>query len=73
MPAKYSQPQPTVHHIVLKRHHKWLIGSFTSLVLIFMILISIFTYSIFTRMEVTNKALAAATGKAYKDIEETAN
>jgi len=35
----------------LKKHHKWLIGSFTSLILIFMITVSVFTYMIFIRQE----------------------
>ena len=37
--------------MALKRHHKWLIGSFTSLVIIFMVTVSIFTYMIFIRQE----------------------
>jgi len=46
-----------VHHVTLKKHHKWIIGSFTSLVLIFMITISIFTYSIFVRQELNYNLL----------------
>jgi len=41
----------------LKKHHKWLIGSFTSLVIIFMITISIFTYMIFIRQELNYNLL----------------
>lgn len=37
--------------MALKRHHKWLIGSFSSLVIIFMVTVSIFTYMIFIRQE----------------------
>jgi len=37
--------------MALKRHHKWLIGSFTFLVIIFMITISVFTYMLFIRQE----------------------
>ncbi len=43
--------------MALKRHHKWLIGSFTSLVLIFMITISIFTYMLFIRQEINYSSL----------------
>ena len=37
--------------MALKTHHKWLIGSFSSLVIIFMVTTSIFTYTIFVRQE----------------------
>ncbi len=43
--------------MTLKKHHKWLLGSFTSLVLIFMITISIFTYMIFIRQELNYNIL----------------
>ena len=58
MPQKYPESRPIVHHhIVLKPHHKWLIGSFTSLVIIFMVTISIFSYMIFTKQELNKKVL----------------
>jgi len=41
----------------LKKHHRWLIGSFTSLIIIFMITISIFTYMIFIRQELNYNLL----------------
>ena len=44
-----------IHHVQLKRHHKWIIGSFTSLILILMITLSIFTYTIFVRQELYYK------------------
>lgn len=43
--------------MVLKKHHKWLIGSFTSLVIIFMITVSVFTYMIFIRQELNYNLL----------------
>ena len=43
--------------MALKRHHKWLIGSFTSLVIIFMVTISVFTYMLFIRQEVNHNLL----------------
>ena len=43
--------------MTLKKHHKWLIGSFTSLIIIFMITISIFTYMIFIRQELNYNLL----------------
>ncbi|HEA46241.1 MAG TPA: trypsin-like serine protease [Candidatus Pacearchaeota archaeon] len=36
----------------LKRHHKWMIGSFSTILIIFMITISVMTYVIFVRQEV---------------------
>jgi len=43
--------------MTLKKHHRWLIGSFTSLIIIFMITISIFTYMIFIRQELNYNLL----------------
>src|SRR3990167_39702 len=58
MPSKYSQhPAVVHHHIVLKPHHKWLIGSFTTLIVIFMITLSVFSYMIYTKQEVNKKVL----------------
>ena len=44
-----------IHHVQLKRHHRWIIGSFTSLILILMVTLSIFTYMIFVRQELHYK------------------
>ena len=43
--------------MALKRHHKWLIGSFSSLMIIFMITIGIFTYMIFVKQELNYNLL----------------
>jgi len=43
--------------MALKKHHKWLIGSFSSLVIIFMISSSIFTYTIFIKQELNFNVL----------------
>lgn len=43
--------------MALKRHHKWLIGSFSSLVIIFMITIGVFTYMIFVKQELNYNLL----------------
>lgn len=43
--------------MALKRHHKWLIGSFSTLVIIFMITSGIFMYTIFLRQEVNYNTL----------------
>jgi len=50
--------RPIVHHqITLKRHHKWLIGSFTTIVFLFMIIMSIFVYMMFIKQEINYNAL----------------
>jgi S1-C subfamily serine protease len=43
--------------MALKKHHRWLIGSFSSLVLILLITLSIFTYVIFIRQEINYNVL----------------
>ncbi|MDP3987396.1 MAG: trypsin-like peptidase domain-containing protein [Nanoarchaeota archaeon] len=52
------QYKPIVHYqITLKRHHKWLIGSFTTIIILFMIIMSVFIYMIFIKQEVNYQAL----------------
>lgn len=43
--------------MALKRHHKWIIGSASTVIIIFMITISVFTYLSFVRQEVNNDVL----------------
>lgn len=43
--------------MALKKHHKWLIGSFSTLVIVFMITSSIFMYTIFIRQEINYNVL----------------
>ena len=58
MSAKYSQPRPIInHHIVLKPHHKKIIIGGSSLIVILIIALSIFTYTSFTRLELSSKVL----------------
>ncbi len=59
-----SSRPTTHHHITLKRRHKWLIGSFTSLVIIFMVTISVFAYMIFAKQELNYNLL----NKEIKDL-----
>ena len=39
------------HHVVLKPHHKWIIGSASTLLIILMVTVSVFTYINFGRQE----------------------
>ena len=57
MSAKYSERPTANHQITLKKHHKWLLGGFTSIIVIFMIVMSIFTYMIFVKQEVNRQQL----------------
>ena len=61
MPPKYfkeTRPRPIVHHhIVLKPHHKWILGGLGTVVIVFMITISIFVYLSFVRHELSNSLL----------------
>lgn len=43
--------------MALKRHHKWIIGSFSSLIIIFMITLSVFTYITFAKQELNYNLL----------------
>ncbi len=60
--------------MALKKHHKWLIGSFSSLVIVFMITSSIFMYTIFIRQEVNynvlNEKLEELKAEAYLSIND---
>ena len=42
---------PTVHHLEIKRHHKWIIGSVSSLLLIIVIINSIMLYFLYGQLE----------------------
>jgi len=59
MPIKTSSSvRPIVHHhIVLKPHHKWIIGGVSGLLIIFMISMSVFVYMIFVKQELNYKDL----------------
>jgi serine protease Do len=58
MPQRYPESRPIVHsHIILKPHHKKLIIGGSSLIVILMITLSIFTYMIYTKQELYNKVL----------------
>jgi S1-C subfamily serine protease len=55
--GKINKHKKVINKMALKRHHKWLIGSFTSVVMIFMITVSIFTYMIFVRQGLNYNSL----------------
>ena len=44
--------------MALKRHHKWLIGSFSTLIIIFMIAIGILLYSLFVQQKLNYNSLS---------------
>jgi S1-C subfamily serine protease len=51
--------------MALKKHHKWIIGSFSSLIIIFMITTSVLMYVIFVKQEYNNNQL----NKKITDLE----
>lgn len=55
------------HHIILKPHHKWIIGSASTILIIFMITISVFTYMTFVRQELNYGLL----NKKISDIQKS--
>ncbi len=57
----------------LKRHHKILIGSFSSLVLIFMIIISIFVYTMFIKQTVDYNTLENKISELEADTQSKLN
>src|SRR3989338_11464618 len=74
MPSKYSQhPAVVHHHIVLKPHHKWLIGSFTTFIVIFMITLSAFSYMIYTKQEINKKVLEKKIADLKAETNENIN
>jgi len=74
MPPKYSSSSgQVVHHIVLKPHHKWLIGSFTTLIVIFMITLSAFSYMIYTKQEINKKVLEKKIADLKAETNENIN
>ena len=58
MSQKYSQP--TVHHIEIKRHHKWIIGSVSSLVIIALVLNSFLIYFLYGQVELSYDELKSS-------------
>ncbi|MEX2017619.1 MAG: trypsin-like peptidase domain-containing protein [Candidatus Pacearchaeota archaeon] len=50
MPLKNTQP--AIHHIEIKKHHKWILGSLTSLLLIAVIANSILLYFLYGQVEI---------------------
>ena len=75
MVIKSSGPRPIVHHhIVLKPHHKWIIGSASTILIIFMITVSVFTYMIFVRQELNygllNKKISDVQKSTQTQIDE---
>jgi S1-C subfamily serine protease len=55
----YREPQRPIvhHHIILKPHHKWIIGGVSTLLILFIIIMSVFMYIIFVKQELNYNAL----------------
>ena len=69
MSQKHSEQRPIIHHhIVLKPHHKKLIIGGTSLVVIFMIVMSVFVYMIYTKMQLNYTLLDKKIDTRISDV-----
>ena len=66
MPTKY--PQTPAHTIVLKKHHKWIIGSFSSIVVIYMIVSGILLYTSFVKQNLNYIELNQKVTNTQSDI-----
>ncbi|MEK6847713.1 MAG: trypsin-like peptidase domain-containing protein [Nanoarchaeota archaeon] len=59
MPLRDKEPvRPIVHHhIFLKPHHKWILGGAGTIIIIFMVVMSVFMYTIFVKQELNYQLL----------------
>src|SRR3990167_5002683 len=64
MAAREFQP---VHHIEIKRHHKIILGSLSSLIIIILILNSVFIYLLYARAELQYSQLNSNIDKLEAD------
>ncbi len=62
MSAEYTQ-----HQIILKPHHRWIIGGASTILIIFMITVGIFAYMIFVKQELDYNLL----GKKISDVQKS--
>lgn len=62
------------HHIVLKPHHKWILGGVGSLIVILLITLSIFSYASYVRQEynynLLNKKISDLSTETQKNIND---
>jgi len=74
MPLKYSNQRSIVHHhIVLKPHHKWILGGAGGIIVIFMIALSVFTYTSFVRQELNYNSLDKRLGDLRTETQKNVN
>jgi len=59
--------------MALKKHHKWLIGSFSSLIILFMLTTSIFMYLIFVKQEFNYRVLDQKISDSQADAQGKIN
>lgn len=59
MPRNFpSDQRPIVHHhVILKPHHKWILAGTSGIVILFLIALSVFTYTSFVRQELNQNVL----------------
>lgn len=70
MKRGYPVKKPKNYPVEFKRHHKWIIGSFSSLLVIFIIISSILTYSLFARQEIAQREINAELAEIKSELNE---
>ncbi len=74
MAIKNPAQRPIVHHhIVLKPHHKWILAGSGGILVIFMIAISVFTYTSFVRQELNYNLLDKKLGDLQSETQKNIN
>lgn len=69
MKPKYTKINiPVKHTIGLKKHHKWMIGSFSSIVFIFMITSGVFMYTLFVKQNLEYNDLSGQIEETQSNI-----
>jgi len=78
MATRYYSSEPQVQHVVLKKHHKWILGSFSSVVIIFMVVAGILLNGIIVKQTLNNEQvndrideLQAETSGKLNELTET--
>ena len=71
---RQPQQRPIVHHhIVLKPHHKWILGGAGTVVIVLLITLSIFTYTSYVKEELNYRTLNQKLSDLQKETQNNIN
>jgi len=74
MPIRYTKQEvPVIHKIGLKKHHKWIIGSFSSIVIIYIIVSAIFLNGIIVKQTVNHNTVTDKINELQADTQSKFN